>query len=158
MRRSNGPKFIAVLEVDGVPRGYALYRVKNDWDERGPNNTLLVLEVTGLDAAAERAVWEWIFRVDLVSRVKGWRGSPSHPLMLQLTEPRRLGMMVREGVWLRILDMVAALEGRRYAGPGAISFDLTDEFYPSNAGRWRLEVRGRGRGGVSARRSPAAPT
>ena len=149
MRRSNGPKFIAVLEVDGVPRGYALYRVKNDWDERGPNSTLLVMEVIGVDAAAERAVWEWIFRVDLVSRVKAWRGSPTHPLMLQLTEPRRLGMIVREGVWLRILDVAAALEGRRYAGPSAISFDLTDEFYPSNAGRLRLDAAGDGSASVT---------
>jgi predicted acetyltransferase len=149
IRRGNGPKFIAVLEVDGVARGYAIYRVKNDWDERGPNNTLLALEVTGLDAAAERAVWEWLFRVDLVARIKGWRGSPSHPLLLQLTEPRRLGMTVREGMWLRILDVAAALEGRRYARPGGFTFELTDAFYPTNAGRWRLEVSGEGAASVT---------
>ena len=39
-RRGNGRKFIVVLEVDGEVRGYAIYRVKTDWDERGPNNTL----------------------------------------------------------------------------------------------------------------------
>ena len=140
MRRGNGPKFIAVLEVDGVARGYAIYRVKNDWDERGPNNTVLALEVTGLDAADERAVWEWLFGIDLVGHVKSWRGPVPHPLMLQLTEPRRLGLMVREGLWLRILDMRSALEGRAYSGSGTVTFELTDEFCPWNAGRWRLEV------------------
>ncbi len=36
MRRGNGTKFRAVLEVDGEPRGYAIYRIKADWDDRGP--------------------------------------------------------------------------------------------------------------------------
>ena len=139
-RAANGIKFRAVLEVDGVVRGYAIYRVKNEWDERGPNHTLLALEVVGLDAAAERAVWEWLFGMDLVGHVKAWRGPVPHPLMLQLTEPRRLGLTIREGMWLRLIDMRAALAARSYRGTGALSFELTDEFCPWNAGRWRLDV------------------
>jgi predicted acetyltransferase len=141
-RAAHGLKFRAVLEVGGVARGYAIYRVKSEWDERGPNNTLLALEVLGVDAAAERALWEWLFGIDLVGRVKGWRGPVPHPLMLQLTEPRRLGLTVREGLWLRIVDVRAALEARSYGGPGSLTFELTDEFCPWNAGRWRIEVDG----------------
>ena len=140
MRAGKGPKFRAVLEVDGVVRGYTIYRVKNDWDDRGPNNTLLVLEVLGLDPAAERAIWEWLFGMDLVGNVKGWRGPVPHPLMLQLTEPRRLGLVVREGLWLRLIDLRAALEARSYAAAGSVTFELTDDFCPWNAGRWRLDV------------------
>ncbi len=142
MRAGNGPKFRAVLEVDGVVRGYTIYRIKNEWDERGPNNTLLALEALGLDAAAERAIWEWLFGMDLVAHVKGWRGPVPHPLMLQLTEPRRLGLVVREGLWLRLIDMAAALEARSYGAAGSVTFELTDEFCPWNAGRWRLNVSG----------------
>ncbi len=142
MRSANGPKFIAVLEVDGVPRGYAIYRVKSEWDERGPNNTVLALEAIGLDAATERAVWEWLLGIDLVGHIKGWRGPVPHPLMLQLTEPRRLWLGVREGLWLRVLDVPAALEARAYRGLGTVTFELTDEFCAWNAGRWRLEVVG----------------
>jgi predicted acetyltransferase len=141
-RTANGLKFRAVLEVDGVVRGYAIYRVKPDWDERGPNNTLLVLEVLGLDAAAERAIWEWLFGIDLVGHFKSWRGPVPHPLLLQLTEPRRLGMTVREGLLLRLIDVPAALAARSYAGAGSIAFQLTDGFCPWNAGRWRLDVPG----------------
>lgn len=157
MRRGNGPKFMVVLEVDGAARGYAIYRVKNDWDERGPNNTITTMEVLGVDAAAERAVWEWLFRIDLVGHVKGWRVPVPHPLMLQLTEPRRLGMNVREGLWLRILDVRAALEARTYRGAGSLTFELTDEFCPWNAGRWRLEV-GEDGGSVPSARSVASVT
>ena len=74
MRQGNGPKFRAVLEVDGAVRGFALYRVKSEWDDRGPNNTLQILEVIGLDAAAERVLWEWLCGIDLVGHIKGGRG------------------------------------------------------------------------------------
>jgi predicted acetyltransferase len=144
-RSTNGVKYRAVLEVDGAVRGYAIYRVKAEWEERGPNNTMTVLEVLGLDPATERALWEWLFGIDLVGRIKGWRGPMPHPLMLQLTEPRRLGVTVREGMWLRLIDVRAALEARSYGGTGAsLTLELTDEFCPWNAGRWRLDVGGDG--------------
>lgn len=140
MRSGKGPKFLAVLEGDGIARGYAIYRVKSDWDDRGPNNTVLALEVTGFDAAAQRTLWEWLFGMDLVTHVKGWRGPVAHPLLLQLTEPRRLGLTIRDGLWLRLIDMSAALQARSYGGAGSVTFELTDEFCPWNAGRWRLDV------------------
>jgi predicted acetyltransferase len=155
MRHGNGPKFMAVLEVDGEVRGFAIYRVKDNWDERGPNNTVTTMEVVGVDAAAERTVWEWVFGLDLAGHVKGWRIPVPHPLLLQLTEPRRLGMNVREGMWLRILDVAAALEARSYEGAGSITFEMTDEFRQWNAGRWRLEVAG---GSVPGARGVASVT
>jgi predicted acetyltransferase len=149
-RAANGMKFRAVLEVDGEARGYAIYRIKSEWNEMGPNNTLLVLEVTALDPAAERAIWEWLSGIDLVGHIKATRGPVPHPLLLQLTEPRRLGLAVREGMWLRLIDVRAALEARSYAASGSLTFEASDEFCPWNAGRWRLDVGGDGRGTLTA--------
>ena len=149
-RAAHGMKFRAVLEVDGEARGYAIYRVKGEWNDLGPNNTLLALDVVGLDGAAERAIWEWLAGIDLVGHVKGWRGPVPHPLMLLLTEPRRLGLNVREGLWLRLIDLRAALEARSYAAAGSLTIEVTDEFCPWNAGRWRLDVGGDGRGTLTA--------
>ena len=140
MHRGNGPKFMAVLEVDGEVRGYALYRMLPQWEDRGPNNSLLVMEVIGLDHAAERTLWGWLTELDLVGRLRAWRGPVPHPLILELTEPRRMGLVVREGILLRILDVAAALEGRGYSGAGSLTFELADAFRPANAGRWRLTV------------------
>ena len=135
-RAANGIKYRAVLEVDGEVRGYAIYRAKSDWGEMGPNNTVLVFEVVGLDPAAERAIWEWLAGIDLVGHIKGQRAPVPHPLMLQLTEPRRLGLNVREGMWLRLIDLKAALEARTYGAAGSLTFEVTDEFCPWNAGRF----------------------
>jgi predicted acetyltransferase len=141
MHRGNGPKYIAVLELDGEVRGYVLYRVLSQWEDRGPNNVVLAMEVLGLDHAAERTIWSWVMDLDLTGRVRGWRGPMPHPLLLELTEPRRMGLTIREGLLLRILDVkAAALEARGYAATGAITFDLTDAERPKNAGRWRLDA------------------
>ncbi len=141
-RSAMGPKSNAVLTVDGEPRGYALYRVKAEWGDRGPKNTLNVLEVTALDPAAEQALWEWLVGIDLVTQVKAWRTPVHNPLLLQVVEPQRLGLTIRDGIWLRLVDVRAALEARTYAGPGRLTLDVTDAFLPSNAGRWTLDVPG----------------
>jgi predicted acetyltransferase len=108
----------------------------------GPNNTVLVFEVVGLDSAAERAIWEWIAGIDLVARIKGWRTPVPHPLFLGLHDIRRMGLTVGDGLWLRIVDVVAALEGRSYVGSGVVNLEVIDAFLPANAGRWRVEVTG----------------
>ena len=93
MRHGNGPKFIAVLEVDGDARGYAIYRVK---DELGRPRA----EQHAARARGDRASTP----PPSAPSGSGCSGSTSsatsragaapvpHPLLLQLTEPRRLGM------------------------------------------------------------------
>jgi predicted acetyltransferase len=59
-------------------------------------------------------------------------------------EPRRLGTTAGDGLWLRIVDAAAALEGRTYGidgcGNGHLTLDLRDDYCPWNAGRWSLEI------------------
>ncbi len=43
-RHGAGPKFRYLYEVDGVAEGYAMYRVTDDWDHRGPKSRLDVVE------------------------------------------------------------------------------------------------------------------
>jgi len=44
-----------------------------------------------------------------------------------------------DSLWVRLVDVGAALSGRRYSDEGAIVFEVTDEFCPWNEGRWKLE-------------------
>jgi predicted acetyltransferase len=157
-RAAMGPKSNAVLSVGGEPRGYVQYRVKAEWGDRGPKNTLNVLEVTALDPAAERALWEWLVGIDLVGQVKAWRTPAHNPLLLQVVEPQRLGLTIRDGLWLRLVDVRAALEARTYAGTGRLTLDVTDAFLPSNAGRWTVEVADdRGAASVTSAADAATP-
>ncbi|MFL5777321.1 MAG: GNAT family N-acetyltransferase [Chloroflexota bacterium] len=141
-RWGRGPKFLALLEVGDEPAAYVIYHVKDDWDERGPKNRLEVMELLGRDAASEQAMWRWALDIDLVATIKGSRQPIPHPLILQLSEPRRLGLHAKDGLWLRIVELPAALEARGYGADGRLVFDMTDDFCPWNAGRWALTVSG----------------
>ena len=44
-----------------------------------------------------------------------------------------------DGLWLRVVDVGAALSGRAYAGDGAVVFDVRDAVCPWNEGRWKVE-------------------
>ena len=108
----------------------------------GPASTLRALEVLGLDPVAEQALWEWLFAMDLMGTITAWRCPVPHPLQQWLLEPRRLGLTVGDGMWLRILDLPAALSARTYVGDGTLVLDVTDALIESNAGRWQLAVKG----------------
>ena len=144
MRRGNGPRYRAVLEVDGEPRGYVVYQIKGEWDGRGPRNTLLVTDLVGLDPETEQRLWQWVSSMDLVATLRLMRGPVPNPLQLWLQEPRRLGLTVADGMWLRFVDVAAALAARTYAGEGSVVLELEDALIDSNAGRWQLTVRADG--------------
>jgi predicted acetyltransferase len=142
MRRGEGLKFRALLEIGGEPRGFAIYRIQQGWAATGPEEALAVQEVIGVDATAEQALWEWLLSMDLVRTVSGRRGPIPHPLQHMLLEPRRLALTVTDGLWLRILNLEAAMAGRGYVGSGSLVFDVADELFTTNAGRWQLTVEG----------------
>jgi len=141
-RRGAGPKFRYLYEVDGVAEGYALYRVKADWDERGWKSQLLVVEALALSPRAERAVWGFLFGVDLVRTTKASHVPVPHPLLLELADPRALGITTGDGLWVRLVDLPAALTARRYGAAGTLVLEVADAFCPWNAGRWRLAATG----------------
>ncbi len=149
MRRDNGPTYRAVLEVAGEPRGYVIYRVKQGWDARGPKSTLLVAELMALDPDAEQRLWQWVCSMDLVATITGWRGPVPHPMQLWLQEPRRLGTTIVDGLWLRFVDLPAALAARTYTGEGSLVLEVEDALIDSNAGRWQLTVRADGSASVA---------
>ena len=140
MRRGNGPQFRAVLEVDGEPRGYVVYQIKQDWDARGPRSTLLVTDLVALDPEAEQRLWQWVGASDLVATIRLMRGPVPNPLQLWLQEPRRLGLTTGDGIWLRFVDAAAALAARTYTGEGSVVLELEDPLIDSNTGRWQLTV------------------
>jgi predicted acetyltransferase len=138
MRRGAGPKYRYLCEFDGVAEGYAVYRTKSEWDERGPKGQLLVVEAMALSPRAERAVWSFLFGIDLMRTTKAGRMPIPHPLLLELADPRALGIKAGDGLWVRLVDLAAALAARRYGAAGTLVLEVADAFCPWNAGRWRL--------------------
>ncbi len=153
-RRGAGPQYRALFERDGEVRGYVRYRIKSEWTNIASASTLFVNELIGVDAEAHHELWRFIFGVDLIARIQYRWGPPSHPLTLMLADPRRLQLRVSDALWMRIVDVPAALTARTYAADDALVLDVADEFLPVAAGRWRLSVSG-GAGKVEETTDPA---
>jgi predicted acetyltransferase len=157
-RRGSSSKFRAVYEADGVAEGYAIYRVKEDWDHRGPRNVLEVREAVTTSARALRGLWRFLFEVDLVRIVKASRVPVPAPLQHLLAEPRALGLVVNDGLWIRLVDLPAALEARRWGCADSMVLEVADDFCPWNAGRWRVHATGdRGAAVADVSRTDDAP-
>jgi predicted acetyltransferase len=53
-----------------------------------------------------------------------------------------LRFSVCDGLWVRIVDIPAALSARRYQGSGRLVVEVTDAFRPGKHGRYELVVEG----------------
>ena len=71
-----------------------------------------------------------------------------------LADPRRMKLKQSDGLWTRLLDIPAALTGRRYALEGRLVFEVVDDFLPEVGGIFELEG---GPDGAGCRRSTATP-
>lgn len=139
-RGGAGPQHRALLEIDGTPEGYVLYRIEHAWAHGYPEGTLHVQEIVGTSPIAVRELWRFIFGMDLVARIRTRSLAADDPVFLLVTEPSRLHFRLGDGIWLRLLDVAAALEARSYAAQGSVTFELRDEFCEWNAGCWRLDT------------------
>src|SRR5262249_22384941 len=92
--------------------------------------------------AATRAIWRYLLDVDFMDRLRAVFLPTDHPLLLLVAEPRRLRFNLRDGLWLRLVDVGAALSARSYAAPGSVVVDVIDAVCPRDAGRWRVSESG----------------
>jgi predicted acetyltransferase len=138
-RFGGGPKHFTVLEVDGEPRAYAIYRLHTDFGNLGPETTLRAIEVLGSTPEAIQSIWRFLIDVDWTQTISAGLQPIDSPLFLLLARPNLSRPTIADGLWVRLIDVGAALSGRSYAEDGRVVFDVRDEFCPWNAGRWQLE-------------------
>jgi predicted acetyltransferase len=139
LRGGRGELQCAVLEHAGRPTGYALYRMNWGGLQGG---SVAVVEAVAESPEATAAIWRYLLDIDLMARVYAGLLPVDHPLLLLAAEPRRLGFRLRDGVWVRLLDIEAALSARCYRDRGSVVIEVMDEFCPGNAGRWRVGADG----------------
>ncbi len=132
-RRGATALFHAGYRRDGRLDGYLLYRIDH------ARQTLRVVELVADSDEAHAALWSFCFGVDLISRTEAFNRPPDDPLCWMLADPRRLERSLSDGLWLRLVDVGAALAGRLYAREGRIVFDVIDSLCPWNQSRLQLE-------------------
>jgi predicted acetyltransferase len=138
-RRDGGGELVhALVELDGELAGYALYRHKVSFVNGLSDSRIVVREALATDDATP-ALWRYLLEIDWIARVQASLLPPDHPLLFLSARPRYLRMRLGDGLWVRVVDVGAALSGRAYGGAEAVVLDVRDAFCPWNEGRWKLE-------------------
>lgn len=126
-RRLDDPDFIhegatkhrrVLHERDGRALGYVMYRTR-----RSPEGdlTVIVIDLAAVQPEAEKALWQFIFGIDLAIEIRSWRPLDD-PLLWWLEQPRRMERRLEDSLWVRPIDVVNALNRRRYHAPAASCF------------------------------------
>jgi predicted acetyltransferase len=131
-------RYAVVHEGPGGPTGYALWRIKDDWNIHGPSAEVQVREVVAADPETYQALWRFLLGIDLTRSVTMRLAAVEEPLIYMVDEPRRLGAGYVDALWLRVIDVPGALAARRYATAVDVVLEVTDPILTENTGRWRL--------------------
>ncbi|WP_327291090.1 GNAT family N-acetyltransferase [Streptomyces sp. NBC_01198] len=134
-----GARLCVLAEVDGEVRGYARYSVKAGGTALGvPDGTVKLKDLEALDPVTYAALWRYLTDVDLVARLVFHNRPADDPVQQIVSDIRRCNFSWRDGLYVRLVDLPAALAARAYAAPLDVVLDVEDPFCPWNTGRWRL--------------------
>lgn len=152
--RDHEPWRVLFARRDGVDVGYAIFRRKHKWDDARPSGDLDVPALAG-DPATRLALLRRLVDFDLMGTVKVSRVGPDDVLWHWLPGPRGAGgVSTYDGMWVRLVDLPAALASRGYEGDCDVVVEVTDVLLPDNAGTWRVSIRD---GEAKATRVDSAP-
>lgn len=117
----------AVVHRDpaGAVDGYLRWRAT--WRDDVPGADLVVDELVAATDAAYADLWRFALAVDLVVRVKAHSRRADEALPWLLGDGRAARQASRhDQLWLRVLDVPAALTARTYPTPGRVVLEVVD--------------------------------
>ncbi|MGW1717597.1 GNAT family N-acetyltransferase [Streptomyces sp. NPDC002156] len=145
------PFYAVYRSADGEVDGLVSYEADDKWEAKQPQDTADVNWLIAATPAAERALWQYLCSIDWITKVKtGWR-APDDLLPFFLPDPRAARLTAHaDWLWVRILDVVRALEARPYdSGSGTGGRGLVLDVVDADGfagGRYRLDVSAEGVG------------
>ncbi|CAL9327159.1 GNAT family N-acetyltransferase [Streptomyces sp. SudanB182_2057] len=122
--------------------GFVVYETRQREDS-GSRVTLMVTDFHAARPEAVAGLWRFLLGLDLVEEVcvrrrptdelvegmlVNWRACRTHTL--------------NDDLWLRFVDLPAALNARAYGDGDPVVLSVTDEFLPGNAGNYRVSPAG----------------
>jgi predicted acetyltransferase len=126
--------------ADGTPEGFVSYLVREKDDF--VHHTVEVEYLAAATPEALAALWRYLIELDLVSEVHVWTRGVDEPLPWFVSDVRAAHQVNSEDhLWVRILDVPAALEARSYERDDSLVLEVADELGLA-AGRYRVTVEG----------------
>ncbi|MEW2274734.1 GNAT family N-acetyltransferase [Streptomyces griseofuscus] len=140
--------------ASGEAQGLVTYRSDDTWTGQQPDQTARVDRLFGTTPAAERALWHYMCSIDWITKVDSGGRGPDDLLPFFLPDPRAARIAEQaDMLWVRILDVVRALEARTYDQEGALVLEIVDDAGYAG-GRYRLETSPQGASCTATTASP----
>ena len=139
-RRGDASALIFVVHEDagGVVQGTLTYRrIGRPFAATPPRIVISALTTASDDAF--QALWRYVAGIDLIGEIETWNRPVDDPLAWLLEDRRKLRQIVRDALWIRVMDVAAALAGRRYAAAGKLVLRVEDALCPWNDGTFALD-------------------
>lgn len=119
--------------------GYMEYRQRGKWDDFVANGSVSISTLVASDLDAHLALWAYALDVDLFPNVEFWNGAIDDPLAYEVNNARAVRRTIGDALYVRVLDVEAALTARTYEHDGQIVFAIDDDMGYSS-GTYRLTV------------------
>jgi predicted acetyltransferase len=131
--------FAAAYGGSGAVEGYLSYRLAGGPLRERPVAALVVEDLIAVTDQARRALWAFCAGFGQAPELTAWNLPVDEPAGWLLPDPRDLRVYaVRPFLRLRLVDVPAALQARRYLVPDVLVLEVDDPVLPANTGRFRL--------------------
>lgn len=138
----NSPFAVVHETAGGRADGLIVYNVGQALGTGGTGN-VEVHDLIGATPEIEALLWEYAASVDLCDTVHRVRAPLTDTLRRRLVDPRLVKIdEVRDDIWLRIVDVEAAMNARTFADVDPVVLDVADPFRPATSGRYEVGVSG----------------
>jgi len=137
-KRLSIPDLLCVVWNDSA---YALYLLKMDSSTGSFFGEVEVIEALSESVEGHQHLWNYLLSLDLVRTVSASWLPVNHPLVLMLEDVRKLNARIRDGLWLRIIDMQGAMSSRTF-GEGSVVIQVFDNHLSHNEGTWKIDAAG----------------
>ena len=133
-----------VHDGDDGPDGLLAWKAVGDFGLIPPLGKVEVWDLASAGDGAYRDLWAYLSGIDVIDEVVVRTRPVDEPVRWLLRDARTLVMTEHvDFVWLRLLDVPAALAARRYAIPGELVLEVTDdEAGGPAAGRFHISAEG----------------
>lgn len=139
------PNWVVHDGPDG-PDGMLAWRVTRDFELDGRLGAIDVTNLAAANDTAYRDLWAYLGGIDVIEEITATYRPVDEPVRFLVKDGRALQETWRgDFLWVRLLDVPAALGARGYATPGRLVLDVVDDDLGGfAAGRVLLEVDDRG--------------
>jgi predicted acetyltransferase len=116
----------AVADGDDGVAGFASFRTKSHWDEGHGAGKVIIQDLFAASPEAWAGIWSMVANQDLLARVETGLRPPWDPIFDLLAGTRRALSFRYDALWVRIMDLPAALTARSYSAPIDVVLGIED--------------------------------